>query len=302
MGTPAFAVPVLERLLGAGHEVVGVYTQPDKPAGRGKHTQPTPVKAFAEQHGLPVFQPRSLRSAEAQAELAALDADAAVVAAYGNLLPKAVLEAPRLGCLNIHPSLLPRHRGASPVASAILEGDAMTGVTVMLLDEGMDTGPLIAQRITPIGPGETAADLTRRLFEAGAELLVEVITDLNAGRIVPKPQDESEATLSRRLTRDDGRIDWSRSAKHIARMVRAYDPWPGAFTVWADKTVKILEAVEAPGNGGAPGTVTVADGDVAVVTGDGTLVIARLQQEGRRSVSATEFIAGHPALAGTKLG
>ena len=305
MGTPAFAVPVLERLLGAGHEIVGVYTQPDKPAGRGKKMQPPPVKEFAEAQGLHVLQPGSLKGTVAQEQFAALAPDAAVVAAYGKLLPAAVLDAPRLGCLNIHPSLLPRHRGASPVATAILEGDETTGVTVMLLDEGLDTGPLLAQASTPIGPDEGTPALTRRLFDMGADLLIEALPELDAGRLKPQRQDEAQATLSKRLSREDGHIGWKVSADDIARKVRAYHPWPGTFTAWGDKTVKLLEATATArivGDTRKPGTVTVVDGQIEVVTGYGSLAVTRLQLEGRKAVSATEFLAGHPDFAGAVLG
>ena len=305
MGTPTFAIPVLERLLGAGHEIVGVYTQPDKPAGRGKKMQATPVKAFAEAQGLRVLQPGSLQGAVAQAEFARLKTDAAVVAAYGKLLPRAVLNAPRLGCLNIHPSLLPKHRGASPVATAILQGDETTGVTVMLLDEGLDTGPLLAQATTPIGSEEGTPALTRRLFDMGADLLVKALSELNAGQIEPQPQDGSEATLSKRLSREDGHIGWKVSADDIARKVRAYHPWPGTFTAWGDKTVKLLEATATAriaGDTRKPGTVTVADGQIEVSTGYGSLTVTRLQLEGRKAVSASEFLAGHADIAGAVLG
>jgi len=302
MGTPGFAVPVLERLLGARYEVVGVYTQPDKPAGRGKKTQPPPVKAFAEAQGLSVLQPGSLKGAVAQAEFAGLKPDAAIVAAYGKILPQAVLDAPRLGCLNIHPSLLPKQRGASPVAAAILSGEETTGVTVMLLDEGLDTGPLLAQRQTPIESDEGTPALTRRLFDMGADLLIEALTDLDAGRLEPHPQDESAATLSKRLSRQDGRVDWDASADHIARMVRAYHPWPGTFSNWNGKTVKILGASAAVGDAHAPGTVTVTDGGIAVATGEGALAVTRLQLEGRKAVSAPEFMAGHADFTGAVLG
>jgi methionyl-tRNA formyltransferase len=298
-------VPVLERLLGAGHEIVGVYTQPDKPAGRGKKRQATPVKVFAEAQGLHVLQPGSLRGAVAQAEFAGLKADAAVIAAYGKLLPEAVLEAPRLGCLNIHPSLLPKHRGASPVATAILSGDDTTGVTVMLLDEGLDTGPLLAQATTPIDPQEGTPALTRRLFDMGADLLLGALTDLDAERLEPQPQDEAQATLSKRLSREDGRIGWKVSADHIALKVRAYHPWPGTFTAWGDKTVKLLEATATAriaGDTRKPGTVTVVDGRIDVSTGYGTLAVTRLQLEGRKAVSASEFLTGHADIAGAVLG
>ena len=305
MGTPTFAVPVLERLLRAGHDVVSVYTQPDKPAGRGKKMQPTPVKAFAEAQGLRVFQPGSLKGTVAQAQFAELAPDAAIVAAYGKLLPKSVLDAPRLGCLNIHPSLLPRHRGASPVATAILEGDETTGVTVMLLDEGLDTGPLLAQFQTTIEPDEGTPALTRRLFDMGAGLLIGALADLDVGRLEPQPQRGEEATHSKRLSREDGHIGWKVSADDIARKVRAYHPWPGTFTAWGDKTVKLLEATATAriaGDTRKPGTVTVADGQIEVSTGYGSLTVTRLQLEGRKAVSASEFLAGHADIAGAVLG
>jgi methionyl-tRNA formyltransferase len=216
-----------------------------------------------------------------------------------------VLNAPRLGCLNIHPSLLPKHRGASPVATAILQGDETTGVTVMLLDEGLDTGPLLAQATTPIGSEEGTPALTRRLFDMGADLLVKALSELNAGQIEPQPQDGSEATLSKRLSREDGHIGWKVSADDIARKVRAYHPWPGTFTAWGDKTVKLLEATATAriaGDTRKPGTVTVADGQIEVSTGYGSLTVTRLQLEGRKAVSASEFLTGHADIAGAILG
>ena len=302
MGTPDFAVPVAERLLEAGHRLVGVYTQPDKPAGRGRHTRPTPVKNFAQERGLAVFQPISLGGSETWTGLAALEPDVAVVAAYGKLLPRPVLDIPQLGCLNIHPSLLPRHRGASPVAAAILSGDEVTGVTVMLLDEGLDTGPVLAQRQAYIGRGETADTLTGRLFAMGADLAVEVLPGLADGTVLPQAQHEEDATTSTRLDREAGRIDWSAPAEQIARMVRAYHPWPGTFTTWSGRTIKITEASAVPNNRVSPGTVRVTKGSIEVATGAGALIVNRLQIEGRRAVSASEFVAGHPGLADSIVG
>ena len=302
MGTPEFAVPVAKRLLKAGHDLVGVYTQPDKPAGRGKRTSPTPVKRFALERGLAVFQPRSLSGAETRAAMEALEPDASVVAAYGKLLPRPVLDIPQLGCLNIHPSLLPRHRGASPVAAAILSGDGVTGVTVMLLDEGLDTGPVLAQREARITRTETADSLTRRLFEMGGDLVVEVLRGLAEGTVPAREQVEEDATMSTRLDREAGRIDWSVPAERIALMVRAYHPWPGTFTTWNGRTIKILEASPVPGDRVTPGTVRVARGSIEVATGAGALIVTRLQIEGRRAVSASEFVAGHPGLAGSIVG
>ena len=302
MGTPVFAVPVAERLLSAGHSVVGVYTQPDRPAGRGRRTAPSPVKEFALREGLPVLQPTRLGTEEAVAELAALGPDAAVVAAYGRLVPAPALCVPRLGFLNMHPSLLPRHRGASPVAGAILAGDEVTGVTVMLLDEGLDTGPVLAQERTAIGAAENARDLTARLFEMGADLMVDALSGYARDAITPRSQDESAATMSARLSREDGRICWDDPAELIARMVRAYHPWPGAFTSWNGRTLKVLEATAHPDGTGRPGTVAAQEGAVAIATGDGALIATRLQLEGRRAVSAPEFLAGYPDLAGSVLG
>lgn len=302
MGTPEFAVPVAERLLKAGHRLVGVYTQPDRPAGRGRRTGPTPVKRFALERELAVFQPKSLADAETRAAMAALKPEASIVAAYGKLLPRPVLDIPRFGCLNIHPSLLPRHRGASPVASAILSGDQATGVTVMLLDEGLDTGPVLAQMQAQIGRDETADTLTRRLFEMGAELTVEVLRGLAEGTIRPRAQREEDATMSTRLDREAGRIDWSAPAEQIALLVRAYHPWPGTFTTWNGRTIKILEASAVPDNRDTPGAVSAARGSIEVATGAGVLIVTRLQIEGRRAVSASEFVAGHHGLTGSIFG
>ncbi len=302
MGTPEFAVPVAERLLEAGHRLVGMYTQPDKPAGRGRRTRPTPVKRFAQDRGLAVFQPKSLTDAETWAAMAALEPDASVVAAYGKLLPRPVLDIPQLGCLNIHPSLLPRHRGASPVAAAILSGDGVTGVTVMLLDEGLDTGPVLAQRQAHIARDETTDTLTSRLFEMGADLAIEVLRGLAEGTMFPQAQREEDATMSTRLDREAGRIDWSATAEQIALMVRAYHPWPGTFTTWNGRTIKILEASAVPNKRVTPGTVRVTKGSIEVATRAGALIVTRLQIEGRRAVTASEFVAGHPGLAGSIVG
>ncbi len=304
MGTPEFAVPVLEALVSGGHEVVAVYSRPDRPSGRGKRTSPTPVRSAAAAMGLPVRQPPSLKSVDAQSELAALAPDVIVVAAYGLFLPRAVLDLPRHLCLNVHPSLLPKLRGPSPVSTAIVEGETSTGVSIMHLDEGMDSGPVLAQRRTPIGESETAEALTARLFEMGADLLVEVLPDWAEGRIRSRPQDESRATTTRLLTREDGRTDWSLSADRIARRVRGYAPWPGAYTYWGGRMLKILDVSPderiAPGR---PGTVVEsADGDrIEIATGRGTLRVTRLQLEGRRPANAREFLQGNGAIVGDVL-
>lgn len=305
MGTPDFAVPTLEALLNRGHDVVGVFTQPDRRAGRGRRLRPSPVKTFAQQRDLPVFQPASLRrEKEARDRIAALKPDAIVVAAYGLFLPSAVLETPRYGCLNIHPSLLPRHRGPSPVISTILEGDEASGVTIMLLDEGMDTGPVLTQEKTDIGGDETADALTRRLFDLGAKLLVQTLDRWVGGEITPSEQDEEQATITRLLKREDGRLDWSESADAIERRIRAFTPWPGTFTAWNERTLKVVRGREVPGCvGGVPGTVSVsADGSVSVATGSGALELLEVQLEGRAKAVASDFARGNRGFAGSALG
>ena len=305
MGTPVFAVPVLEALVSAGHEVAAVYSRPDRPSGRGRRTAPTPVKEAASVMGIPVCQPPSLSSPDVQAELAALAPDVIVVAAYGLFLPRAVLDLPCHSCLNIHPSLLPKLRGPSPVSTAIVDGATTTGVTIMLMDEGMDSGPVLAQRKTAIGEKETSEALTTRLFEMGAGLLVEVLPDWVEERIQATPQDESQATITRLLTRDDGRIDWNEGADRIARRVRGYAPWPGAFTHWGGKTLKIIEArpddrpaADQPGRVAGSG----AGDRIVISTGDGSLRVSRLQLEGRRAGSARDFLLGNGSILGAQLG
>ena len=255
MGTPDFALPALDALAHAGCDIIAVYTQPDRRAGRGRRATPSPVKRAALERGLPVYQPASLRrDPAARQQLAALQPHIIVVAAYGLFLPPKTLALPPLGALNIHPSLLPLYRGPSPVASAMLAGDAITGVTIILLDEGMDSGPILAQRETPIGATETAGALTARLFAMGATLLTETLPAWRARRISPTPQDESRATTTRLLSREDGAIDWQMPAAQIARQVRAYHPWPSAFTHWNGKMLKIIEASAVDGRPALPPT------------------------------------------------
>ena len=305
MGTPAFAVPVLGGLLDAGHEAVAVYTQPDKPAGRGRRPAQPPVKEYALARGLPVLQPSSLRSQGVQDQLESLAPDVVVVAAYGRFLPPPVLDLPPLGCLNVHPSLLPKYRGPSPVSSAILNGEAVTGVTIIRLDEGMDSGPIVAQTEEPIGVRETAEELTARLFLLGASLLVEVLPRWARADIQARPQDDSQATVTKLLSREDGEIDWGLGAGQIARQVLAYHPWPGTFTRWSGKTLKIMEASMVVLEGEAPSppglVVSLADGGLGVATGDGVLAVERLQLQGRQVVSARDFVRGHPEVSGSVL-
>ena len=305
MGTPSFAVPTLSALVEAGHNVVGVFTKPDRRSGRGRKLSAPPVKEFAQSRGMAVFQPASLKEdADASQRIANLRPDAIVVAAYGLFLPNDTLAAPRLGCLNIHPSSLPRHRGPSPVATAILEGDATAGVTIMLLDEGMDTGPILAHQETFISPQESCEALTVRLFDIGARLLTESLEKWNAGSVAPTPQDESNATVTRRLRREDGLIDWNQDAQAISRRVRAFAPWPGTFTAWNGKTLKILRAVPIDSNlDDAPGAVfNSGDSNIAVATGNGALILLEVQLEGRRPSRAADFARGYTDFIGSALG
>jgi methionyl-tRNA formyltransferase len=281
MGTPHFSISPLELLVESGIQVVGVYTQPDRPAGRGRAVHPSPVKIYAEAHGLRVIQPSSLGAIDTYREMVSLTADIIVVAAYGKILPKEIVNLPAFGCVNIHPSLLPRHRGPSPVAFAILEGDEVTGVTVMRLDEGMDSGPIIAQQEWPILPEDTMVTLTDKLFREGAKLLVNSLPSYYRGIPAPLPQEEALATYARKLTKEDGVIQWQRSADIIWRQVRAYsgDDTPG--------TVVLL----------SPNSQVA----VGVVTGDGVLGLKRVQFEGKKDAEARDFLQGHENFRGSLL-
>ena len=302
MGTPEFGVPTLEHLAGSGLRVVGVYTQPDRPSGRGKKTRKSPVKVLAEARGLPVFQPKTLSTQEARAEMESLKPDIAVVAAYGLILPKWTLDLPTYGVLNVHPSMLPRHRGPAPVANAILEGDDKTGVTVMLVEPKVDSGPILRSVSLEIGPRETTGDLTKRLAEMGARLLVETLRDWVRGLIEPIVQDDSLATFSRKATRGDGEINWALPAVEIDRIIRAYDPWPGSFTTWIGRRLKVLEVEPFEGGEGEVGTVSEGKGGVVVQTGRGQLALRKVQPEGRRGMGMEAFILGRPEFIGTRLG
>ena len=305
MGTPEYVIPVLQNAIMGIGQIVGVYCQPDKPAGRGLKKRIPAVKGYAETDGIKVVQPTSLHTATAQRELGALQPELIVVAAYGKLLPKAVLDLPPGGCLNIHPSLLPRHRGPSPVVTSILDGDRLTGVTIMKLDEGMDTGPIIAQKSTGIGPTESAEQLTTRLFALGSELLTEVITPWVRGALEGRPQDSALATITYKIERSDGEADWKRSSETLARRVRALAPWPGLFTHWDGNILKILEASHlARVTDVTPGLVLRVPGtlgDVGVMTGDGILILKRVQLEGKHHMEGAEFARGYRDFIGTTL-
>ena len=303
MGTPVFAVPALTALIDANCDIVGVYTRPDRQSGRGRRLAAPPVKQAAIERGLPVFQPASLRrDAEARRRIASLRPDLIVVVAYGLFLPADTLAVPPLGALNIHPSLLPRHRGPSPVATAILQGDATTGATVILLDEGMDSGPIVAQRQTAIRAEETTPELTARLFEMGARLLTDILPRWRVSDIAPTPQNEAHATVTSLLTREDGAIDWNRPASSIARQVRAYHPWPGSSTRWNDKRLKIIQASALElDTGSAPGAVVALPQGIGVATGNGALLLRRIQLEGRQATDISDFMRGYADFTGSQL-
>ncbi|QKT03492.1 methionyl-tRNA formyltransferase [Ectothiorhodospiraceae bacterium 2226] len=302
-GTPAFAAVALDALLASRHEVCAVYTQPDRPAGRGRRLVASPVKQLAEAHAVPVRQPPTLREAETQQALAALNADAMIVAAYGLLLPEPVLEAPRLGCLNIHASLLPRWRGAAPIQRAMLAGDAETGITIMQMDAGLDTGAMLRRVATPIDPRETAGELHDRLAPLGAAALLEVLEALAAGPLHGEPQDERLATYAPKLDKGEARLDWQASAEHLARAVRAYNPWPMAHTTLDGAPLRVLRA-EAVGGGaeGRPGEILrTGEAGIEVATGAGVLRLLEVQPAGKRPMSAAALAHGR-SLHGRLLG
>lgn len=288
--------------------VEGVVTQPDRPQGRTLRLQPSPVKQLARELGLPVWQPARCRAPEFLDQLRALRPDLVVVAAYGQLLPPALLELPPFGCLNVHASLLPRHRGAAPIQWAILEGDAATGVTIMRMDPGLDTGDILTQETTPIEPDDDAATLHERLAALGAELLVRTIPAYVAGTFHPRPQPDVGVTYARKITKEDGRLDWSRPAAELDRRLRAFTPWPGVFTFLPEPgkpvLLKIWRAACVAGKlAASPGTVLRADkAGLRIATGDGTWDVAELQREGGRRLPVGEFLAGHPLPVGTVLG
>jgi methionyl-tRNA formyltransferase len=308
LGTPDFAVPSLAALHegGPAHgwQIVGVGAQPDRPAGRGKQLAVSPVKEYALAQGLPVFQPASLRKdPSATAALAALAPDLIVVAAYGLILPPDVLALPTFGCINVHASLLPAYRGASPIAAALLDGREETGVTIMLMDEGMDTGPSLRQAHEPIHPGDTTASLSQRLAALGAAVLLQTLPQWLAGTLVATPQAElaGEASVCRLIRKEAGRIDWSQPALRIERMVRAYTPWPGAYTTWRGEVFKVLEAGVAAGRA-EPGHIIGTPEGPAVGAGEGLLLLKTVQAAGKRAVPAAAFANGAPGFVGGELG
>lgn len=300
MGTPEFAVPALRRLI-EHHTVVGVVTQPDRPAGRNRQMQPSPVKLVAQDADIPVFQPEKLRRAEAIETLRQWEVDAYVVAAFGQILPQAVLDIPAYGSINIHASLLPRWRGAAPINAAIRAGDTESGITIMKMDAGLDTGPMLSQRAIPLAPDETAQTLHDKLSALGAELLIDTLPGYLSGEITPQPQDDSLATFAPRIEKEEGRIDWTKSAVEIERTARAFTPWPGTYTAWNGKQLKIHAGTVGEGSA-EPGQAVERGGRVAIGTGEGLFYPTRVQLEGKSAVSIEEFVRGYAAFVRARLG
>ncbi|OXY80373.1 methionyl-tRNA formyltransferase [Oceanimonas doudoroffii] len=291
-GTPDFAARHLQALLNAGHNVIAVYTQPDRPAGRGKKLTPSPVKVTAEQAGLPVYQPQSLRSEEAQAELAALGADLMVVVAYGLILPQVVLDTPRLGCINVHGSLLPRWRGAAPIQRAIWAGDADTGVTIMQMDKGLDTGAMLHKASLPIAADDTSASLYEKLAGLGPQALLHTLDQLADGSAVAEPQNDAEANYAEKLSKEEARIDWSLPAARLERCVRAFNPWPVSYFMVAEHNIKLWQTeVLDQSTTAAPGTIIAAGKNgIDVATGDGVLRLLSLQPPGKKAMSCQDLL------------
>jgi methionyl-tRNA formyltransferase len=301
LGTSEFAVPALKALVEAGHDVVAVYTRAPKPAGRGQQERRTPVHELALSLGLAVRTPKGLRSEEEAAAFKALDLDAAVVVSYGHILPKAFLEEPVLGCINIHGSLLPRWRGAAPIHRAILSGDAETGVTIMRMDEGLDTGPMLLAERTPISAADTAETVHDRLAELGGRLIVSTLDALVAKTIEPVPQPDDGVTYAHKLGKEEGALDWRRPAAELERKVRAFHPWPGTWFAVEGERIKVLEAALALA-GGTPGTVSIGrDGFPVVTCGVGGLKLLKLQRAGKSAQAADAFLRGFALAAGTVL-
>ena len=305
MGSPALARPTLQRLYEGPHQVVGVFCQPDKRAGRGRKMTPPPVAVCAHDQCLSVHQPRSLRNPEVIEQIRGMAPDLIVVVAYGKILPPAVLAIPRLGCVNVHVSLLPSYRGAAPIQWAIIRGETVTGVTTMFMEEGLDTGPILMQRVEPIYDHDTTESLGARLSEIGADLLVQTVHGLQAGALVATPQEHEQATWARILTKDVGAIDWTQPARMVERLIRGTHPWPGAFTRRQGKRLKVIQALLVDHAGGThePGEVVAAGrAGLTVACGDGFLSLIQVQPEGKRAMDARSYVNGFRVEAGEKWG
>lgn len=301
MGTPDFAVPSLQALIDAGHDVCAVYTQPDKPQGRKQILTAPPVKTLALEHNIPVFQPNTLKNEDEQARLRELAPEVIIVVAYGKLLPKAVLDIPPHGCINVHGSLLPRWRGAAPIQWAVIAGDEMAGVTTMQMAEGLDTGDMLLTYETKVGEKETAGELFDRLAQSGAELLTQTLVKLD--EITPRPQDDAQSCYAHMLDKQMAVIDWSKSAHEIDCLIRGLNPWPIALTTLSGERLKVFAAEKVSGKG-EPGTVLEADPKkgLTVACGEGALKLTEIQLVGGKRMKATDFLRGHAIEVGTKLG
>ncbi len=303
MGTPEFALPTFQGLIEAGVNLCGVFTQPDRPRGRGKQLAPPPVKELALKHNIPVFQPEKLRDPLAVEQLQKLQPDLIVVVAYGQILPKSVLDIPRYGCINVHASLLPRYRGAAPINKAVVDGEQVTGVTTMLMDVGLDTGDMLIKRATEIGDEETAGHLHDRLSLLGREAMEETLRRLCDGTLRPEPQEDALSSYAPMMKKEDGRINWHCSATVIHNLVRGLSPWPGAFTLWDGQMLKIGQTLAEEGMAAEPGTVLSADAEgVCIACGQGVLRVRELQLAGKKKLPAGEFLRGTSLSAGAHLG
>lgn len=301
MGTPDFAVPSLQALVEAGYDVVGVFTQPDKPKGRGKKMAPPPVKVYAEEHGIPVYQPVRIRK-ESVEDIKALHPDLCVTAAFGQILSQELLDIPKLGCINVHASLLPRHRGSAPINWAIVQGDEEAGVTTMMMAAGIDDGDMLLKKSTPIGETETAGELTVRLSRLGAELLMETMQQLEAGRLTRIPQEEQAMTYDPKLEKSMGVMDWAKPAKELAQLVQGLNPWPGCSTAWQGARLKILRAKAVDGQG-TPGEILTADAQhgLVIACGQDALQVLELQAPGGKGMNAKDYLRGHSMVIGSVL-
>lgn len=290
-GTPDFAARHLDALLTSHHDVVGVFTQPDRPAGRGNKLTPSPVKVLAESHQIPVFQPKSLRPAESQQLIQALDADIMVVVAYGLILPQTVLDMPKQGCINVHGSLLPRWRGAAPIQRALWAGDKQTGITIMQMDAGLDTGDMLSKLSCDIQPEDTSASLYNKLAELGPRAMLNTLADLEAGIAEPETQNEALVTYAEKLSKEEALLNWQLSAEQLERCIRAFNPWPVSYFMVEGQPVKVWQADVLPGNGDEPGTIVAADkSGIQVATAEGILNITQLQPAGKKAMSAQDLL------------
>ena len=302
MGTPDFAVGTLQGLIDAGVDLIGVYTQPDRPKGRGKKLAPPPVKELAQKYNIPVFQPQKLRAPEAVAELQELAPDLIVVVAYGQILPQSVLDIPRFSCINVHASLLPKYRGAAPINKAIIDGETATGITTMLMDAGLDTGDMLVKKSLEIGPDESAGELHDRLAVLGRQTMEETLQQVLSGSLDPQKQNDDESTYAPMMKKEDGLIDWTLPAQEIHDRVRGLAPWPGAFSALAGETLKIARTEVVEGAGQAGTVVAANENGIDVACGDGVLRIGALQLPGKKLLPAADFLRGHQLVQGAQLG